>query len=152
MGCLPYRYLRESVSCLTCTVSELPARRNFKVSHFCGACLHLSTVNLTLGHINKYRTYRCGVPQLRIRFHRGQMLTVSLAERALYAFVFVSIVSHFVYARWIRRWSRVHHPPGPSPLPLLGNVYQLPDGHKERTMSDWAVVFGQCRAFYSSFR
>ncbi|KAF9810823.1 hypothetical protein IEO21_06771 [Rhodonia placenta] len=79
------------------------------------------------------------------------MLTVSLAERALYAFVFVSIVSHFVYARWIRRWSRVHHPPGPSPLPLLGNVYQLPDGHKERTMSDWAVVFGKL-VYVSFFR
>ncbi|KAI0782100.1 cytochrome P450 monooxygenase [Abortiporus biennis] len=47
----------------------------------------------------------------------------------------------FVYIRWIcnKFYSR---PPGPKPIPLFGNVLQLPIEFQERTMMKWARQYG----------
>ncbi|KAI0081411.1 cytochrome P450 [Panus rudis PR-1116 ss-1] len=46
-----------------------------------------------------------------------------------------------VYTRWIR--NRLNHfPPGPSPIPLLGNVHQLPMEYQERKFVQWRKAFG----------
>lgn len=36
----------------------------------------------------------------------------------------------------------VQLPPGPKPLPLLGNVHQLPMAYQEKTFAEWAKVYG----------
>ncbi|KAH8100340.1 cytochrome P450 [Cristinia sonorae] len=45
-----------------------------------------------------------------------------------------------VYSIWIRN-SFHRRPPGPTPIPLLGNVHQLPMDYQERAMQQWGKRF-----------
>lgn len=46
-----------------------------------------------------------------------------------------------VYSRWIR--NRLYRrPPGPNPLPFLGNIHQLPAEYQERAILQWSKTFG----------
>ncbi|PCH44308.1 cytochrome P450 [Wolfiporia cocos MD-104 SS10] len=42
-----------------------------------------------------------------------------------------------------REIRRVQLPPGPQPLPILGNVHQVPADYQERTFTQWSKTYGQ---------
>ncbi|KAF8890710.1 cytochrome P450 [Infundibulicybe gibba] len=37
---------------------------------------------------------------------------------------------------------RLHYPPGPKPLPIIGNVHQVPKHHPEERFTEWANKYG----------
>ncbi|KAK7045037.1 cytochrome P450 [Favolaschia claudopus] len=37
-----------------------------------------------------------------------------------------------------------HHPPGPRPLPLIGNLLQMPKDHDWKVFGKWSKIFGDC--------
>ncbi|KAF7360801.1 Cytochrome P450 [Mycena venus] len=39
-------------------------------------------------------------------------------------------------------------PPGPPPLPLIGNLLQMPKDHEWKTFSEWARAYGDCVYFH----
>ena len=42
-----------------------------------------------------------------------------------------------------RNPSRLPYPPGPKPLPVIGNVNDMPTSHDWLTFTDWAKEFGE---------
>ena len=47
-----------------------------------------------------------------------------------------------VYTRWIR--NRLYRrPPGPNPIPFLGNVHQLPMDYQEAAILEWGKRYGE---------
>lgn len=42
-----------------------------------------------------------------------------------------------------QRSSAVHLPPGPTPLPLIGNVLQVPKDREWAQYAEWAKIYGQ---------
>lgn len=53
----------------------------------------------------------------------------------------VLAVLRVVYTRWIR--NRLYRrPPGPNPVPFLGNVHQLPMDYQEAAIKQWGQKFG----------
>ena len=46
----------------------------------------------------------------------------------------------------LRRQSRTSNsPPGPKPLPLVGNLFDMPRRNPWETFSRWSNIYGQCR-------
>ncbi|PCH39549.1 cytochrome P450 [Wolfiporia cocos MD-104 SS10] len=43
---------------------------------------------------------------------------------------------------FLRLRPKRHLPPGPSPLPILGNLHQLPHEHQEEAFARWSSVYG----------
>jgi len=45
---------------------------------------------------------------------------------------------------WIlwRHQKKLPYPPGPRPLPLIGNVHQLPDKLRYQTYAEWGKKYG----------
>lgn len=43
----------------------------------------------------------------------------------------------------LRNPKRLPHPPGPKGLPLLGNLFQLPQTYTWLTFADWAKQYGE---------
>ena len=38
-----------------------------------------------------------------------------------------------------------HLPPGPKPLPVIGNIFDVPKGHAPwRGFRDWSAEYGEC--------
>ncbi|CCM01370.1 uncharacterized protein FIBRA_03420 [Fibroporia radiculosa] len=50
------------------------------------------------------------------------------------------LVLSVVYTRWARSKARL--PPGPTPLPLLGNVHQIPWEYQHKSFADWGKKYG----------
>ncbi|KAH9948695.1 cytochrome P450 monooxygenase [Amylocystis lapponica] len=50
------------------------------------------------------------------------------------------IICHNIYTGW--RDYGLRRPPGPRPIPLLGNVLQLRDGHQYKTFAQWGKIYG----------
>lgn len=43
--------------------------------------------------------------------------------------------------------ARRNSPPGPQPVPLIGNVLQIPAEHPEECFAEWSAKYGLCRLF-----
>lgn len=41
-----------------------------------------------------------------------------------------------------RRSPTRHLPPGPPPIPVIGNILQIPAEHPEEAFAEWAVKYG----------
>ncbi|KAH9886935.1 cytochrome P450 [Cubamyces lactineus] len=66
---------------------------------------------------------------------------VALVSLALFVFVLL----RFVFsrrARGAKHASSARLPPGPKPIPVLGNVHQLPMDYQEKTFAQWAKLYG----------
>jgi len=49
---------------------------------------------------------------------------------------------YFIYSRWINPQQSMHLPPGPTGIPILGNVHQIPLEHQEYTFANWGRKYG----------
>ncbi|KAJ3487101.1 hypothetical protein NLI96_g3767 [Meripilus lineatus] len=56
--------------------------------------------------------------------------------------ILLLIVGRIVYTRWVRN-KIFHRPPGPNPVPFIGNVHQLPMQYQERAIWDWGKTYGE---------
>lgn len=63
-------------------------------------------------------------------------------------------ISLLVAYRFIQRRRRnplcLPYPPGPKPLPLLGNIFNLPSEYIYKVFTDWGRELGECPHCLSS--
>ncbi|KAI0640974.1 cytochrome P450 [Trametes meyenii] len=55
------------------------------------------------------------------------------------------VLVRFGLSLWVhgaKHASRARLPPGPKPVPVLGNVHQLPMDYQEKTFAEWAKLYG----------
>ncbi|TCD64286.1 hypothetical protein EIP91_004294 [Steccherinum ochraceum] len=64
----------------------------------------------------------------------------TLGKFVLLCIVAVSLLSYFSRKR---RSSSAPLPPGPKPLPIIGNAHQLPDEYQEKEFFSWGQEFGK---------
>jgi hypothetical protein len=55
-------------------------------------------------------------------------------------FVLVCVFVASVYL--LRSGERKHRPPGPSPLPILGNLFDIPTAAPWRVYAEWKKKYG----------
>jgi hypothetical protein len=72
-------------------------------------------------------------------FLPSSMVRLATIDKVIAAVIAGSVVIYFV-GRKISK--RKHLPPGPRPLPLIGNAYQVPRTHPWLTYSAWAKQYG----------
>ena len=66
---------------------------------------------------------------------------VASVSLALFAFVLLRLA----FSRWAhgaKHAPSARLPPGPKPIPVLGNVHQLPMDYQEKTFAQWAKLYG----------
>jgi len=56
--------------------------------------------------------------------------------------VAVLVVARFAYIQLSGKKRSLPYPPGPKPLPLLGNLLQLPSKNKEKILTEWGKTYG----------
>ncbi|PCH43300.1 cytochrome P450 [Wolfiporia cocos MD-104 SS10] len=61
-----------------------------------------------------------------------------MAQVALVVAVLLFVV--YIYSQF--SYSRKRLPPGPPPIPLLGNIHQLPAKYQEKTFAQWGQTYG----------
>ncbi|KAH9936920.1 cytochrome P450 [Amylocystis lapponica] len=52
------------------------------------------------------------------------------------------VTCHVLYSRWITASSKIQRPPGPKPLPFIGNVHQLPQEYQHKVFAQWKSDYG----------
>jgi len=63
-------------------------------------------------------------------------------ERSIALILLLLTVCRFIYSRYMNPQKSVHLPPGPTGIPILGNVHQIPLEHQEYTFAKWGRKYG----------
>lgn len=63
---------------------------------------------------------------------------------------FAAIACHFVYTKWLNPKRHLPLPPGPTRLPLVGNIHQIPIEYQHETFADWARKYGTSDFIYKT--
>lgn len=63
-------------------------------------------------------------------------------EKTIALILLLLTVCHFIYSRWINPQPSLQVPPGPTGIPVLGNVHQVLSEHQEYTFADWGRKYG----------
>lgn len=69
------------------------------------------------------------------------LLLCTSNEPTCWPTILVFLFTVFYAIRVLTR-ARPHLPPGPKPLPFIGNVLQLPTEHIEDVFTEWANKYG----------
>ncbi len=71
-------------------------------------------------------------------------MTVGTSFRFAAAFAtFATLALYLLQKRPLKKAARNKHPPGPKPLPLVGNVKDLPTSFEWETFAEWAKQYGK---------
>lgn len=55
-------------------------------------------------------------------------------------FLLIPALLYLIHKLWKRKHLRL--PPGPSPLPIIGNVHQITQEHSYLTFAEWGKRYG----------
>ena len=69
------------------------------------------------------------------------MSTVTLDPLHVMVNLILTFLAVCIYFFHTRRFVRL--PPGPKPLPLVGNIHQMPIEYQEKTFYEWGKTYGE---------
>lgn len=66
--------------------------------------------------------------------------------------ILLAALAVFLVKKWraTSKASMKQFPPGPRPLPLLGNVLDMPATHQWKTFAEWQAKWGTSTAFFDT--
>lgn len=71
------------------------------------------------------------------------MLFVDSTLQLWLAAIFATLALALLKAKFAERRSRLPLPPGPKQLPLLGNLFDIPQGKSWEVYAEWAKQYGE---------
>lgn len=86
-------------------------------------------------HPSRKSGHCCTTPAVDVMFP-----SLSVSDTAVAVFGLLSV--YLLLQGLLIRQTSVPLPPGPRPLPLIGNVHQLPAIYQERTFREWGKKYG----------
>ncbi|KAK7022936.1 hypothetical protein VNI00_016826 [Paramarasmius palmivorus] len=88
---------------------------------------------------------------MKIEAHKtsgGTRVTINMATSSLieyFLLVVLFVLSSLLFVQRRRKTQRLPLPPGPKPLPLVGNLLDLPTSFEWITFAEWGRKFGTLR-------